>query len=96
MGPRAYARFLLRRRPGQFACLDQLVGRESGWRVNARNPSSGAYGIPQALPGGKMASAGPDWATNGRTQVRWMIGYCDGRYNGPCNALAHSRANGWY
>lgn len=96
LSPQAFARYLLRRRPGQYGCLAALIGRESGWRVNATNPSSGAYGIPQALPGGKMASHGSDWRWNPRTQLRWMVDYCDGRYNGPCGALAHSHANGWY
>jgi hypothetical protein len=70
--------------------------RESGWNVYADNPTSDAYGIPQALPGSKMASAGTDWATNPVTQLRWMHGYVNGRYGGFCQALQHSHANGWY
>lgn len=80
----------------QFTCLDSLWTRESGWRVNADNPSSSAYGIPQALPGAKMASAGADWATNPETQIRWGLGYIQDRYGSPCGAWAHSESNGWY
>jgi hypothetical protein len=79
----------------QYSCLVSLWDRESGWRVNAAN-SSGAYGIPQALPGSKMASAGPDWQTNAKTQILWGLGYIDGRYGNPCGAWAHSQADGWY
>jgi hypothetical protein len=79
----------------QFGCLNALWNRESGWRVNAGNPS-GAYGIPQALPGSKMASAGADWATNPATQIRWGFGYIAGRYGSPCGAWAHSQSTGWY
>lgn len=80
----------------QFRCLDALWARESGWRTNARNRWSGAYGIPQALPGSKMAKAGPDWRTNPLTQVRWGLGYVSGRYGTPCRALDHALAVGWY
>ncbi|TAL11978.1 MAG: hypothetical protein EPN99_17185, partial [Frankiales bacterium] len=80
----------------QFGCLDRLWQKESGWRVRATNPSSGAYGIPQALPAGKMASAGSDWRTSARTQIRWGLGYIDDRYGSPCGAWAHSRAHNWY
>lgn len=79
----------------QFACLVSLWNRESGWRVNAAN-SSGAYGIPQALPGSKMASAGADWQTNPATQIAWGLGYIAGRYSNPCGAWGHSESNGWY
>ncbi|WP_431802797.1 lytic transglycosylase domain-containing protein [Microbacterium sp. bgisy203] len=79
----------------QFACLVSLWNKESGWRVNAANPS-GAYGIPQALPGSKMASAGADWATNPATQIAWGLGYISGRYGTPCGAWGHSQSNGWY
>ena len=92
--PKAYARSLVP--AGQFSCLDKLWTRESGWRWNARNPSSGAYGIPQSLPGSKMSSAGADWRTNPRTQVRWGIGYIKSRYGTPCGAWAHSQQTGWY
>jgi hypothetical protein len=81
---------------GEFDCLVALWNKESGWRVNAMNPSSGAYGIPQALPGSKMATAGDDWATNAATQVEWGLGYISGRYGTPCGAWAHSQSVGWY
>jgi hypothetical protein len=80
----------------QYSCLVALWNRESNWRVNAYNASSGAYGIPQALPGVKMAEAGADWMTNSQTQIRWGIGYIDGRYHSPCGALAHSDQFRWY
>lgn len=80
----------------QYSCLVKLWERESNWRWNALNSSSGAYGIPQALPGTKMASAGADWRTNPQTQVRWGLGYIEGRYGSPCSALAHSDRRGWY
>jgi len=79
----------------QFACLVSLWNKESGWRVNAANPS-GAYGIPQALPGSKMASAGADWQTNPATQIAWGLGYIAGRYSNPCGAWGHSQSTGWY
>jgi len=95
--PRAIARDMLAKRgqSDQFGCLDNLWTRESGWRTTASNPS-GAYGIPQALPGSKMASAGDDWRTNPATQIRWGLGYIDGRYGTPCNAWAHFQSRGWY
>jgi hypothetical protein len=80
----------------QFSCLVSLWGRESGWNTYASNPSSGAYGIPQALPGSKMASAGADWATNPATQIRWGLGYIQQLYGSPCAAWEHSQAVGWY
>ena len=80
----------------QFSCLVKLWERESNWRVNALNKSSGAYGIPQSLPGAKMASAGSDWRTNPETQIKWGIGYISGRYGTPCGALAHSNEHNWY
>ena len=79
----------------QFACLVSLFNRESGWNIYAANPS-GAYGIPQALPGSKMASAGADWATNPATQITWGLNYISGRYGTPCGAWAHSQSTGWY
>jgi cytoskeletal protein RodZ len=81
---------------GQFACLDALWTKESGWRHTARNASSGAYGIPQALPAGKLASAGADWQTNPVTQIRWGLGYIEDVYGSPCAAWSHSRAVNWY
>ena len=80
----------------QFSCLEPLWERESGWDVTAENPSSGAYGIPQALSGSLMASAGPDWQTDAATQIRWGLTYIQGRYGSPCGAWAHEGADGWY
>ena len=80
----------------QFACLVALWNKESGWRVNAYNAGSGAYGIPQALPGSKMGSAGADWETNPATQITWGLGYIGGRYGTPCGAWDHSQRTGWY
>lgn len=80
----------------EFDCLVALWNRESRWNVYANNTSSGAYGIPQALPGSKMAAAGADWATNPDTQIRWGLGYIMGRYGSPCNAWGHSESVGWY
>jgi hypothetical protein len=85
----------------QFACLDSLWHFESGWRVKAGTPE-GSFGIPQAFPGTRMASAGPDWRTNPMTQVRWGLryigapGFGHGRYGSPCKAWAFWRAHGWY
>lgn len=79
-----------------FSCLVALWNKESGWRVNAYNAGSGAYGIPQSLPGSKMASAGADWETNPATQITWGLGYIGGRYGTPCGAWGHSQAKGWY
>lgn len=81
---------------GEFSCLVSLWNRESGWNYQAQNSSSGAYGIPQALPGSKMVSAGSDWATNPATQISWGLGYISGRYGTPCSAWAHSESVGWY
>ena len=80
----------------QFGCLVALWDRESGWNSQAYNASSGAYGIPQALPGSKMASAGADWQTNAATQISWGLGYIAGRYGNPCGAWSHSESVGWY
>jgi hypothetical protein len=76
-------------------CLGPLWQEESSWRWNAEN-ASGAYGIPQALPGSKMASAGPDWLTNPATQIKWGLGYIQSTYGTPCAAWAHEEADGWY
>ena len=80
----------------QFSCLDRLWTKESGWRTTADNPSSSAYGIPQALPGSKMASAGSDWRTNPATQIAWGLSYIAGSYGTPCAAWAHSQSHNWY
>ncbi|HEY1914489.1 MAG TPA: lytic transglycosylase domain-containing protein [Streptosporangiaceae bacterium] len=79
----------------QFSCLDPLWSRESGWNVTASNPD-GAYGIPQAMPGSKMASAGPDWETSAATQIKWGLGYIKDLYGSPCGAWSHEEATGWY
>lgn len=81
---------------GEFGCLQSLWNQESGWNVCASNPSSGAYGIPQALPGSKMASAGPDWQSNPATQIRWGLGYIKASYGSPCAAWSHEESTGWY
>jgi hypothetical protein len=80
----------------QYNCLVSLWTKESSWNLRASNSSSGAYGIPQALPGSKMASAGSDWQTNAATQISWGLGYISGRYSTPCGAWTHSQAVGWY
>lgn len=82
--------------PEQFQCLNLLWEKESNWNHTAMNPSSGAYGIPQSLPGHKMASAGSDWQTNPYTQVNWGISYISGRHGTPCAAWAHSQQHNWY
>lgn len=98
--PRAIARQILKNKFGygddQYSCYNYIIMRESMWKVNATNPSSGAYGIPQALPGSKMASAGSDWRTNPATQILWSIGYMKDRYGSPCEAKTFKAANGWY
>lgn len=81
---------------GEFSCLQSLWNRESGWNYQAENASSGAYGIPQALPGSKMSSVADDWSTNPSTQITWGLGYISGRYGSPCSAWAHSESVGWY
>jgi hypothetical protein len=78
-----------------FGCLQDIWNRESGWRYDAEN-ASGAYGIPQALPGSKMASAGADWQTDPATQIRWGLGYIKNVYGNPCSAWAFEEANGYY
>ncbi|WP_235281834.1 coiled-coil domain-containing protein [Microbacterium azadirachtae] len=80
----------------QFSCLYRLWMQESSWRADALNPDSDAYGIPQALPADKMAAAGPDWRTNGDTQIDWGLSYIQDRYGSPCGAWAHEVANNWY
>ncbi|WP_170062666.1 G5 domain-containing protein [Sediminihabitans luteus] len=80
----------------QAQCLDSLWTRESGWDHRAANPSSGAYGIPQALPGSKMGAAGGDWQTNPETQIAWGLDYIASVYGTPCGAWGHSQSVGWY
>jgi hypothetical protein len=97
--PQAVARILVADRgwgEEQFSCLVSLWNKESGWDYTADNPSSSAYGIPQALPGSKMASAGADWETNPVTQITWGLGYIENRYGSPCSAWSHSKSNNWY
>jgi len=80
----------------QFDCLKSLWTKESGWRWNANNSSSGAYGIPQSLPGSKMSSFGSDWATNPITQIKWGLQYISNSYGTPCSAWGQSQASNWY
>jgi hypothetical protein len=80
----------------QWSCLDNLWQRESGWRTTAGNKSSGAYGIPQSLPGSKMAKYGDDWLTNPATQIEWGLAYVKGRYSTPCGAWSHFLSANWY
>jgi hypothetical protein len=98
--PRGIAQSMMQSQYGwgadQFSCLNTLWNNESGWNPSASNPSSGAYGIPQALPGSKMAAAGADWRTNPATQISWGLGYISDRYGTPCGALSAQNAQGWY
>jgi hypothetical protein len=97
--PKAVAKILLADRgwgSQQFSCLDLLWTRESNWNYHAVNASSGAYGIPQALAGSKMASIASDWRENPVTQIKWGLQYISGRYGTPCGAWAHSQGYGWY
>lgn len=79
----------------QFGCLVNLWNRESHWNVHAGSPG-GTYGIPQANPGAKMESAGPDWMNSATTQIKWGLGYIKSRYGDPCGAWSHSQSAGWY
>lgn len=90
----AYARSLVSS-SAQYSCLANIIERESGWNVHAANPE-GAYGIPQALPGAKMSSAGSDWRDNPETQIRWMISYIAERYGSPCSAWNFWQGHSWY
>jgi hypothetical protein len=81
---------------GEYSCLSSLWGRESGWDVHAENTSSGAYGIPQALPGSKMSSYGSDWQDNAVTQIEWGLAYIDQSYGTPCGAWSTFQSQGWY
>ncbi|MFF3056436.1 transglycosylase SLT domain-containing protein [Streptomyces sp. NPDC057909] len=80
----------------QFQCFSNIVSHESGWNPSATNASSGAYGLVQALPGSKMASAGADWKTNPSTQIKWGVDYMNSRYGSPCAAWTFWQANHWY
>jgi hypothetical protein len=80
----------------QFSCVDSIWSQESGWNVHADNPSSSAYGIPQALPGSKMSSAGPDWQNSAETQIKWGLNYIKERYGSACSAWSFKQGHGWY
>jgi hypothetical protein len=80
----------------QFQCFSTIVDHESSWNYRATNPSSGAYGLMQALPGSKMVSAGDDWQTNPATQIKWGLNYMNERYGSPCGAWDFWQANNWY
>jgi hypothetical protein len=80
----------------QMPCLDKMWTRESNWRTEARNPSSGAGGIPQALPMSKMAAFGSDYRTNPATQIKWGLDYIEKRYSTPCGAWAFWQSHNWY
>ncbi|MFB4348819.1 phospholipase [Microbacterium sp. CR_7] len=99
-GAKATARQMMASQYGwgddQFSCLNSLWTKESGWNYKAYNSSGGATGIPQALPGSKMASAGSDWRDNAATQIAWGLGYIDSVYGTPCSAWGHSQATNWY
>ena len=98
-GARATARQLVAERgwgSDQFSCLDSLWNKESNWNYQASNGSSGAFGIPQSLPGSKMASAGADWQTNAATQIAWGLEYISAVYGSPCSAWGHSQSTDWY
>jgi hypothetical protein len=99
-GARATARTMMAQKygwgDGEFQCLSSLWQKESGWSYTAYNPGGGATGIPQALPGSKMASAGSDWQTNAATQIRWGLDYIARSYGTPCSAWSHSQAMNWY
>jgi len=97
--PRAYAVKLIEDRgwsDTEFQCLDLLWTRESNWNYQASNAVSGAAGIPQALPGSKMAAIANDWRTNPVTQMKWGLNYITQKYGTPCSAWAHSQQTGWY
>ncbi|GAA2723576.1 transglycosylase SLT domain-containing protein [Actinocorallia aurantiaca] len=96
---KAIARKMLKKRgmsDRQYRCLAKLWTKESNWNHRAYNSSSGAGGIPQALPASKMSSAGSDWRTNPKTQIKWGLRYIKGRYGTPCGAWAHFLSRNWY
>jgi len=80
----------------QMPCLDKMWTKESNWRIAAENPSSGSYGIPQALPASRMATFGSDWRTNPVTQIKWGLSYIENRYSSPCGAWSFWQAHNWY
>ena len=98
--PREMARQILQNKYGlgdqHYTCFNNIIMRESKWDIDATNPSSGAYGIPQALPGSKMSTVGADWRTNPATQITWAIEYMKTRYGSPCSAWSFKSSHGWY
>lgn len=98
--PKEIARQMMQNKYGwgdsQFTCYNNIIMRESRWDTFADNPTSSAYGIPQALPGSKMASFGSDWRTNPATQIAWGLWYVKDRYQTPCQAWSFKHAHGWY
>jgi hypothetical protein len=97
--PQALARALMPQyglSTSEFDCLDRIWTQESKWNVHADNPYSSAYGIPQALPGSKMASAGPNWQNSAETQIRWGLNYIKARYGSACSAWSFKAAHGYY
>lgn len=98
--PRSIAKQILKYKYGygsnQYACFNNIIIRESNWDTHATNASSGAYGIPQSLPGSKMASVGSDWRTNPATQIIWGIEYMKDTYGSPCGAWGFKSSHGWY
>jgi len=98
--PKEIARQILKNKFGygsnQYDCFNNIIMRESMWKINATNASSGAYGIPQALPGSKMATIASDWRTNPATQIIWGIEYMKDRYGSPCGAWGFKSSHGWY
>ncbi|MDX3540471.1 transglycosylase SLT domain-containing protein [Streptomyces sp. MB09-01] len=95
MSAKAIARQMIKD-PAQFAAFDKIISHESGWDHTATNASSGAYGLAQALPASKMASAGADWKTNPATQIKWGLDYMNERYGSPVGAWNFWSANHWY
>jgi hypothetical protein len=80
----------------QFSCFKWIVDHESDWDHTATNPTSGAYGLVQALPAKRMSTVGDDWKSNPATQIKWGLKYMEGRYGSPCEAKNFWEANGWY
>lgn len=98
--PRSIAKQILKNKydygSDQYECFNNIIIRESNWDIHATNASSGAYGIPQSLPGSKMASVGSDWRTNPATQITWGIEYMKNTYGSPCSAWGFKSSHGWY
>lgn len=97
--PKAIARSLLSEHgwdDSEFTCLETMWERESSWDPSAENPSSGAYGIAQALPASKMSEFGSDYRTNAKTQIKWGLSYISSRYDSPCGAWSFWQRNNWY